>query len=74
MSALEHVTAEAEKLDRHSQFILVERLARQLGRTTEHRDAWSEESKRRAESYDRGEIEAIDAEDVFKNLRNLIGK
>jgi|GEM_PF-5379072 hypothetical protein len=74
MSALEYVTHEAEKLDEHSQFLLAERLARKLGQTVEHREAWSEESKRRAEAYDRGEIAAIDAQDVFKNIRNLIGK
>ena len=74
MSALEHVITEAEKLDQHSQFLLAERLARKLGQTAEHRAAWSEESRRRADAYDRGEIESIDAEEVFRNLRNLIRK
>ncbi len=74
MSALEYVTQEAEKLDEHSQFLLAERLVQKLGQTAEHREAWSIESKRRADAHDRGEIEAIDAEDVFRNLRALIGK
>ena len=72
MSALEHVTIEAEKLDRHSQFLLVETLTRRLGETSEHREAWSKESSRRIEAYKLGEIEAYDASEVFEQMRNLI--
>jgi hypothetical protein len=74
MSALEHVITEAEKLDRHSQFLLIEKLARQLGETSEHREAWSKESSRRIEAYKRGEIESYDASEVFQQMRSLIRK
>jgi hypothetical protein len=74
MSALERIASEAEKLDSHSQFLLAERLTRKLGQMAEHRTAWAEEAKQRFEAYERGEIKAIDAEEVFKNLRSLIGK
>ncbi len=74
MSALEFVTTEAEKLDRHSQFLLIEKLARQLGETSEHREAWLEESRRRAEAVDRGEMELRDASEVFARVRKMIGK
>ncbi len=72
MSALEFVTTEAEKLDRHSQFLLIEKLARQLGETSEHREAWLAESRKRADAVDRGEMETIPADEVFRQMRNLI--
>jgi hypothetical protein len=74
MSALERVTFEAEQLDPHSQFLLAERLTRKLGQTAEHRSAWAAEAKQRFEAYERGEIKAIDADEVFRNIRALIGK
>lgn len=72
MSTLEHVTIEAEKLDRHSQFLLVEKLTRHLGETSEHREAWSKESSWRMDAYKRGDLEAYDASDVFQQMRDLI--
>lgn len=74
MSALEYITHEAEKLDPHSQFLLAERLVSKLGQTAEHRAAWSEESRNRADAFDRGEIDAVDANEAFQSLRTLIGK
>ena len=74
MSRLEKIAQEAEQLDRHEQFLLVERLARNLGPTKEHQEAWARESQRRADAFDRGEMEAYDASEVFKQIRKLIGK
>jgi hypothetical protein len=71
-TTLDSIVSEAEKLDRHSQYILVEKLMRHLGETSEHREAWSKESSRRIEAYKRGEIESYDASEVFQQMRNLI--
>jgi hypothetical protein len=54
--------------------MLAERLVENIIATSEHRQAWLAESKRRAEAYDRGEIEAFDAAEVHARVRKLIGK
>ncbi len=70
----ETIAREAEQLDPHERAILAERLVENVIETSEHRAAWLAESRRRAEAYDRGEIEAFDAADVFKEIRKMIGK
>ena len=52
--------------------MLAERLIENVIETSEHRQAWLAESKRRAEAYDRGEMEAFDVADVFHKVRKMI--
>ena len=71
MSKVEQLAKEVEQLDRHEQFLLFERLARNLGPSKEHTEAWSKESQRRADAYARGEIQGHDADKVMKELRKI---
>ena len=36
--------------------------------------AWDEEAERRLEAYDRGELQAIDGEEVLAQARSLAGR
>jgi hypothetical protein len=70
----ESIAREAEQLGREDRHRLAERLTRDLKPTKEHKEAWYQESKRRSEVYDRGEMKAYDAEDVMKELRKITRK
>jgi putative addiction module component (TIGR02574 family) len=55
------------------------RLAEQLLESLEppnerNRQLWAEEAERRLEAYERGELEAIPAEEVFAKLRTRFPK
>ena len=51
---------------------LAERLVQSLDETEEIQltPAWRQEIRRRLEAFDKGEMEAIPAEEVFERLRN----
>ncbi|MDP4198570.1 MAG: addiction module protein [Bacteroidota bacterium] len=68
----ESIAADAERLDTREQILLAQRLMRNAGPSHEHREAWLAESQRRAEAYDRGEMEAFDGDDVMRELHQLI--
>jgi putative addiction module component (TIGR02574 family) len=70
----ETIAREAEQLDPSDRARLAERLVESVIESSPHRAAWLAESKRRAEAYDRGEIEGFDAAEVFKDVRKMIGK
>ncbi|HEY3876445.1 MAG TPA: hypothetical protein VGM92_13300 [Candidatus Kapabacteria bacterium] len=70
----ESIAREAEQLETHEQFLLTERLARHLGRTREHKEAWSNESQARAEAIDRGEMKTLDASETLKMVRSIVRK
>jgi len=70
----DRIVHQVAKLDRHSRFLLAERIVRELGEQPEHRKAWGDEAERRADAYDNGEMKAIDAKETFEHVRKMIGK
>jgi hypothetical protein len=74
LTTVEDIFQAAELLDRRSQYELAERLMEKLGESPEHHALWAAESRRRSEAYEKGEIGASDAAEVFSRVRRLIGK
>ncbi len=68
----ERIAKEASALDRHSQFMLAERLMQNLREQPEHKEFWSREAKRRIEAYDRGEMDSIDGAEALSRVRKML--
>lgn len=60
------------KLDAESQVTIAETILAKVSGSEEHDDAWREEIRNRVEAYDRGEIEAGDASEMFARVRKMI--
>jgi hypothetical protein len=70
----EEVLTEALALDRESKVQLAERLAIDLANDDEHLRAWVEESNRRYEMIERGEMKTVDAKEAIENIRRSLFK
>ena len=68
----EAVLSEVLAMDQGSKAQLAERLAIDLANSDEHRSAWVEESKRRHEMIQRGEMETVDAKEAIENIRKSL--
>lgn len=66
----------AKKLPLEEKATLAQTLLKDLDgfENDEIRTAWLEESKRRYEAYQRGEMEAIDGDEVMARLRDRLRK
>jgi hypothetical protein len=73
MTAFERIAAEAERLGRHEQLLLAERIYLKLGASPEHDEAWLRECERRVAASERGEMNSEPAEDVFQKARRILG-
>ncbi len=66
----EQVIAEALSLSPNERTQLAEQLFASLNISYEEiEQLWAEEAESRIDAYERGEIKAVSAEDVFKNIR-----
>jgi putative addiction module component (TIGR02574 family) len=69
---LEEIEAMALLLPASDRSHLAERLLDSLSEDDEILSAWVEEAKRRADAYDRGEIEAVDFDEAIARARARI--
>ncbi|NJK68229.1 MAG: addiction module protein [Microcoleus sp. CSU_2_2] len=73
---IENLEAEVMALPRDSQVILVSRLLKHLGQSSEIdpevASTWIEEAQRRDREMDAGQVTGIPAEQVFKKIRGLL--
>jgi hypothetical protein len=65
---------QARKLNREEQVMLANALYEGLPADHKVHDAWLEESQRRAEAADRGEMTSRDADEVLADIRKMLGK
>lgn len=71
-SPLEDIEAAALQLAPTERAHLAERLLASLDEDDEILAAWVEEAERRADAFDRGEIEAVDFDDAIAQTRARI--
>lgn len=71
-SSLEDIEAAAFQLTRGERARLAEHLLMSLEEDDEILIAWVEEAKRRADAYERGEMEAIDFDEAIAQARARI--
>jgi hypothetical protein len=69
---LEEIEALALQLPAADRSHLTERLLASLSEDDEILAAWVEEAERRADAYDRGEIEAVDIDEAIARARARI--
>jgi len=73
---IENLEAEVMALPRDSQAILLSRLLKHLGQSSEIdsevASVWVEEAQRRDQEMDGGQVTGIPAEQVFQKIRGLL--
>ncbi len=68
----ETVLEEVMELDRESQITIAEKILANASASEEHDAAWRAEIRSRVAAYERGDIEAADASEMFARVRRMI--
>ena len=71
---VEEVIEEAMDLDPSGRLIVAERLFASIEETPEHRDEWVREAERRLDDYNHGRVASFSAEEVRKEIGQILGR
>jgi putative addiction module component (TIGR02574 family) len=70
---IEEVIEQAMDLNPSARLLVAERLYASIEETQDHHDEWTREAQRRLDDYRNGRVESFSAEEVRKEIDQILG-